>query len=706
MRRSFRAASVAALAVVAALLVPGTAYAAPDLGPVLPSLPASGSGGGVGDDVLNTLVATACDGGVPLTAPAWFQLPAGTTGSVFARARVVVQTMSSPDVLASTRVAIVDVSSETVLSCTGSPASVPSGHTAAAVVRVAAAEWSTVQATCGELGLCPSPAEVFVDRGVGAPGNDDVATATVVPSLPYTTTGSTALATDDGPDTFSSCAFAGGTVDQPVSTAWWRWTAPADGYLTAAATATTWSPCTGIADADPAVPPPAHWFGADDRARPQFPVVAGRSYLVRVAAEYDITDALRPLQTGGPFTLKLSFTVGPGPATDLVAAASAPDALTVSWQPPASSSSSSPVTGYDVAFARSEPGAASTVRHLAADETSTIFAGLALGYYDVTVTARSAAGAGLGVGTTGVLLAPPGPPALLLRSDSPGEVTASWLAPVPAPFTEVPDSYVVTLQDTAPGSAPVSRSISAFDALRTTFTGLVSGHSYDVTVVGTSSGAGAGTPSTRRITLESAGGTGPLAGVPTALVRRGDRSVTAIWTPPAYTGTSGITAYRVRVFLGTTRTLVRSAVVSGSRRSAIIGGLVNGRAYTLDVAAVNGAGAGAVRRSNLVTPATRPGAPVLGRAASGAPGGTTSASITWSAPRSTGGLPVRGYVVTAWRYDRAGHLVSARTSSLRPAAARSLVWSLPLGWYRFSVRSVNAVGPGATTGRSAQVVSR
>ena len=705
MRRSVRAAVVAAVAVAGALLVPGIAQAAPDLGPVLGALPSSASGGGTGDAALNSLVATACESGTPLTAPAWFQLPSGTTGSVFARGRVVVQTTGSPDVLPSAAVALVDVTSSTVLSCDGSPAVLPSGRTVAAVVHVGAADWAAAQATCTDMGLCPQPAEVFVDRGTSTPGNDDIANATRVTSLPYTTTGSTALATDDGPDDFSSCAFAGGTVSQAIGTAWWTWKATADGYLTAAATATTWSPCTGISDVDPGFPPPANWYGADDRARPQYPVVAGHTYRIRVSAEYDVADSLRPLQTGGPFSLRLSFTAGPGPVTNLRAAATADDAVTYSWDAPVSASGSLPVTAYDLSFVRVEPGATPTVRHLAAGETSATFSGLALGYYDATITARSSAGAGLAVTTTAVLLARPGPPALLVRSDSPGEITASWLPPVPAPFTEVPDTYRVTLADTAPGSTPVTRIVSSFDALSTTFIGLVSGHSYDVTVVGVSNG-GDGTPSTRRITLESAGGTGPLAGTPTAKVRRGDRSVTVLWTPPAYTGTSGITAYRVRVFLGTSRTLVKTVVVGGSRRSAIVGGLVNGRGYTVDVAAVNASGAGGVRRSNLVTPATRPGAPVIGRASSGTPGGGTSASVSWAAPRSTGGLPVRGYVVTAWRYDRSGHLVSTTTSSTLRATARALAAALPLGWYRFSLRAVNAAGTGATSARSALVIAR
>ena len=43
---------------------------------------------------------------------------------------------------------------------------------------------------------------------------------------------------------------------------------------------------------------------------------------------------------------------------------------------------------------------------------------------------------------------------------------------------------------------------------------------------------------------------------------------------------------------------------------------------------------------------------------------------------------------------------------MRPAPARSYVAPLPLGWYRFSVRAVNAAGTGATTARSVVVVSR
>lgn len=705
MRRTVRAAVVAALAVVGALLVPGTALAAADLGPVLGALPASASGGGAGDDALNTLVATTCAAGVPLTSPAWFQLPAATSGSVFARARVAVVSSGSPDQMASTRVALVDVTAGTVLSCDGGPATATAARTTAAVVWVGSAEWLSLQAQCSDGSACPQPAEVFVDRGTSAPGNDDVAAATVVGTLPYTTTGSTALATDDGPEGFSACGNIGGQVTQPVSTAWWRWTATTDGYLTATTTATTWSPCTAIVDVDPSAAAPESWYDSEGQARRPFPVVAGHTYLVRVGAEYDLTSSLRPLQTGGPFSLRLAFAAGPGPVTSAAARPTASDALTFTWQPPAAGAGSLPVTGYDVSFARAEPGSDPTVVRLGPTELSTTFSGLALGYYTAAITARTSAGAGQPVEVDAGLLATPGPPALLVSSNSPGEITASWLPPVPAPFTETPDSYRVSLLDTAPGSIAVVRTVATYEALSTTFTGLVSGHAYDVAVVAVSNG-GDGTPATRRIELEAAGGSGALASTPIAKVRRGDRSVTVVWTPPAYTGTSGITGYRVRVYLGTTKVLVRTAVVASTRRSAIMGGLVNGRAYTVDVAALNASGAGAVRRSNLVTPATRPSAPVLGRASSGLPGGKRTASVTWSPPRSTGGAAVTGYLVSVWRYDRSGHLLSVTTSSLRPALARSYVATLPLGWYRFSVRAVNAAGTGATTARSVVVVSR
>ena len=96
---------------------------------------------------------------------------------------------------------------------------------------------------------------------------------------------------------------------------------------------------------------------------------------------------------------------------------------------------------------------------------------------------------------------------------------------------------------------------------------------------------------------------------------------------------------------------------------------------------------------------------MIGRAWSGVPGGATSAVVSWTAPRATGGAPIRGYAVTIWRVSSTGTTLWTRISTQR-ATARLAILRLPAGLYRFSVRAVNAMGVGPTSGRSNLVVSR
>ena len=92
------------------------------------------------------------------------------------------------------------------------------------------------------------------------------------------------------------------------------------------------------------------------------------------------------------------------------------------------------------------------------------------------------------------------------------------------------------------------------------------------------------------------------------------------WTAPANTGGSAITGYRVQVRTG--NNLVRTDILAGPATSATVTGLTNGTAYNFRVRAVTAVGLGALSaQSNTVTPATVPGAPVIGTAVTGAAGG-------------------------------------------------------------------------------------
>jgi hypothetical protein len=165
----------------------------------------------------------------------------------------------------------------------------------------------------------------------------------------------------------------------------------------------------------------------------------------------------------------------------------------------------------------------------------------------------------------------------------------------------------------------------------------------------------------------------------------------------------------VQVRLAASNALVRTVTVTpGTARSAVITALTNGTAYSFQVAAVNAVGTSTFSAlSNSVTPATVPGAPVIGTATAGVAGGAINATARWTPPAATGGSAITGYVVRGLRLSAAGAVLSTTTSAVQPSTARSLVMALPVaGNYRFTVQAVNAVGGGAQSARSNLVAGR
>ena len=103
---------------------------------------------------------------------------------------------------------------------------------------------------------------------------------------------------------------------------------------------------------------------------------------------------------------------------------------------------------------------------------------------------------------------------------------------------------------------------------------------------------------------------------------------------------------------------------------------------------------------------TRPGAPTIGTASSGAYGGTVSATARWTAPRSTGGQAILGYRIKAYQLDSRNRVVRTYTSSRVGASVRSLVWRLPKGRYSFLAQAENGLGGSAWSARSGTVTAR
>jgi hypothetical protein len=195
----------------------------------------------------------------------------------------------------------------------------------------------------------------------------------------------------------------------------------------------------------------------------------------------------------------------------------------------------------------------------------------------------------------------------------------------------------------------------------------------------------------------------PTIGSPTF----GNASATVRWTAPSSNGGSPITGYLVRALDITGAQVGALHPADATATSLVVTGLTNGSTYVFQVAATNAVGTGPNSAlTSLVVPATVPGAPVIGTAASGTAGGTVTATANWNAPTSNGGSAVSGYVVRALQMSATGTVLATTTSAVQPASARQLMMTLPAGNYRFTVQAKNKAGSGPQSARSNLVVAQ
>ena len=112
---------------------------------------------------------------------------------------------------------------------------------------------------------------------------------------------------------------------------------------------------------------------------------------------------------------------------------------------------------------------------------------------------------------------------------------------------------------------------------------------------------------------------------------RGSATATLLWNPPATNGGSTITSYLVSDLHGHTCT--------SATMTCTVSGLTNGVAYVFYVMAINSRGTSAPSNSNLVIPATTPGAPGITSVVAG----NRSVVVTFTAPTTTGGAALGYY---------------------------------------------------------------
>ena len=274
----------------------------------------------------------------------------------------------------------------------------------------------------------------------------------------------------------------------------------------------------------------------------------------------------------------------------------------------------------------------------------------------------------------------PAAPTAVTATAGQGSIVVTWVAPTNTGGSAI-TSYVVT--GTA-GTVTTSCGTVAASAATCTLSGLADATAYTVSVqavnaIGTSP---AGTATATTLAALTA------PGAPTGVTAvGGTQSIVVTWVAPATTGGSAITGYTVTGVAGVNT--VSCGTLAATVTTCTLSGLAAGTAYAVSVEAVNAVGSSTAGTATATTSValTAPGAP------SGvtATGGQNSIAVSWTAPTSTGGSAITGYVVTGTagiQTTSCGALSASATSCILLGLANSASYSV-------SVVAVNTIGSSA-----------
>ena len=201
----------------------------------------------------------------------------------------------------------------------------------------------------------------------------------------------------------------------------------------------------------------------------------------------------------------------------------------------------------------------------------------------------------------------------------------------------------------------------------------------------------------------------PTIGTPTA----GNAQAVVRWSAPVDDGGGALTGYQVRVVDAGGAQVGALRPAPATATSVTVTGLANGSAYRFQVSASNSAGAGPYSAlSAAVTPTTT--APCPGRRSSRPEPWCGRGAAHRGGPLDASGVDRRRTDHRVPRHRAADELVGARRHRDRDdglpraggAGARQRSFTLTNGNYRFEVVAINAVGTGAPSARSANVVPR
>lgn len=363
---------------------------------------------------------------------------------------------------------------------------------------------------------------------------------------------------------------------------------------------------------------------------------------------------------------------------------------TVTWTPP-SDDGGTPVTGYTVTPVVG--GTAGTPRPLAASARTTTFTGLANGVsHTFRVAATNSVGTGMALDSNAVTpqAAVPGAPTGVTAVPGDARATVSWTAPTANGGAAV-TGYVITPYQGATALFPIEAPAAPTSE---TVLGLTNGVATTFKVAARNA-AGVGAQSAASAPVTPVGATRPSA--PTNVsATAGNERATVTWSPPSSTGGADLYGYWVQASVA--GDVVDDTYVSvDDPRTHTFEDLTNGVPVTLSVSAENEVGEGPTASAPPVTPsgsATAPGAPTGVTAVAG----VQAATVSWTAPASTGGSPITGYVVTPYVGT------TARPATTVGNVAATTITGLTAGTaVTFKVAARNAIGTGAQSAASVAV---
>lgn len=339
----------------------------------------------------------------------------------------------------------------------------------------------------------------------------------------------------------------------------------------------------------------------------------------------------------------------------------------LTWTAPASNGS--PIAGYLVF--QSLNGGAYVESAAAVSGASASVSGLQNGgAYTFAVAATNAVGTGSSSAPSATVTLADVPAAPVITSVSGGDsqATITITAPVSNGGSPITGFTVIA----SPGGASVSGSTTT-----AVVTGLNNGTAYTFTAVATNA-AGTGAASAVSASVTPAAKPAAPTAV-SAVAAVGSANLT--WAAP-FNGGSAITGYTVLQSISGGAYLQATATVSGT--TALVTGLANAAQVQFEIIATNALGAGpASAPSASITLPDLPGAPFGVVAAAG----NGQATISWSAPASTGGSAVTRYTVTATP-GAANATTTGATTVTVPGLTNGAA-------YTFTVTATNSVGTGA-----------